>query len=404
MKKSIKLSIIATACFVALLSSIYSVIALPNLQIMSQDEIVIESNEDHSDGAITFHFTTNAKDILPTCGRDSDCIINSLKYISKNEDQALVLETFSEITDSFLKTGKNCHGSGHPLGMFLYDYTGNLSQALLLADRTCGGSIYHGIMQGYFKTMSLTDDGTSAFNIASNICNELFDFPYSQMRRECAHGVGHGLVIANNFDGLIAMEKCGGFEDGFAHRACIEGASMEHVSVSPNKGTFDEHDILYPCNVLDEKNEGACYTYHARYILNNVNKSVYQAFKECEKDRNENHVKYCYYGLGAMQGGKFKDKLEKIVLVCQQGNIKYQSYCIKGAVFRLVDEIGINRGSDLCYQTPKMFKIDCYEYLGKWIHTIYFTEGEIENVCSQLKDAEYYQVCINANPEELGQL
>jgi len=405
MKKSIKLTIIAAACFVALFSSIYSVIAIPNLQIMSQDKIVIESNEDRSDDAITFHFTTNAKDILPTCGRDSDCIVNSIKYLSKNEDQALVLETFSEITDSLLKAGNTCHGIGHPLGKFLYNYKGDLSQALLLTDRTCGGAILHGIMQEYFKTMSLTDDGTSAFNIASNVCNEIFGITYSQTRRECAHGVGHGLVIANNFDGLTAMKKCGGFEDGFTHRACIEGASMEHVSAySSNNGNFDEHNVLFPCSELVEKNEGACYTSHAKYILNKVSKSAYDAFKECHKDQNEIHVRYCYYGIGSMQGVYFKNELEKIVSACQQGNIKYQPHCFEGALIRLLDEIGIDKGSDLCNITPKMFKNYCYESWGKWIHTIYFTQEEIEKNCSQLNETQYYQICIEANPEELGVL
>jgi len=397
MKKGIKLTIIAAACLVV------AGIVIPNLQIMSQDKILTESHTEHSDDVNSFLFTPNPKEILPTCGRDKGCLVNSLEYISKNEDQSLVLETFSEITDSLKKAERNCHGIGHPLGRFLYDYTGNLSQALLIADRTCGGSIYHGIMQKYFKTMSLTDDGTSAFNIASNVCNELFDVSYTQMRRECTHGIGHGLVIANNFDGLTAMKKCGDFEDGFAQRSCIEGASMEHVAAaSSKKGVFDKNDLLFPCRVLDDKNEGACYTYHAGYILKKVNKSVYDALIECEKDPNENHVRYCYYGIGATQGTIFKNKLENIVSICQQGNIKYQPYCIEGAVFRLVDEFGINQGSDLCNVTPKMFKNYCYEYLGKWIHTIYFTEKQIENACSQLKDAEYYQTCIEANPEELG--
>jgi len=404
MRKSIKLTIIAAACFVALSSLIYSGIAIPNLQIMSQDKIVIEPHTENSYGTFSFHFTTKAKDILTTCEKDTSCILNSLNYVSKNENQDLVLETFSEITDSLLKAGLPCHGIGHPLGKFLYDYTGNLSQALLLDDRVCGGSIYHGIMQEFFSTKLLTDDGESAFNIASNICNELFDFPYSQMRRECAHGVGHGLVIANNFDGLTAMKKCGEFKDGFTHRACIEGASMEHVSAGSNKGNFDEHNVLFPCSELDEKNEGACYTSHAKYILTKVKKSAYDAFKECHKDQNENHVRYCYYGIGAMQGTIFKNELEKIVSACQQGNIKYQTYCIEGASIRLLDEIGIDRASDLCNITPKMFKNNCYESLGQWIHTIYFTEEEIEKNCSQLKEAEYNQICIEANPEEIGVL
>ena len=406
MKKSIKLSIIATACFVALSLLIYSGIVMPNLQIMSQDEIVIEPDTEHSDGAFPFNFTPNAKDILTTCGKDYDCIVDSLKYVSKNENQALVLETYSDIINAFKQTGDVCHGFGHQIGMFLYSYTGNLHQVLQLIDRTCGGSIYHGVMQEYFKTNLHSYGDTLMYIVASNACDEIVDVSYSQIRSECVHGMGHGLVIANNYDFLTAIKKCGEFEDGLAQRSCVEGASMENVmAYSRNKGgTFDEHDVLFPCSVLDERYAEVCYHYHSGYILKKVNQSVEDAFKQCNKHQNENHVRHCYYGIGIMKAFHNHDKLENIISACQNGNLNYQSDCFAGAIYNIADHKGINQGFELCNLLPNMFKMDCYKNLGKWIHTIYFTEGEIENVCSQLKDAEYYQVCINANPEELGQL
>ena len=407
MKKSIKLSIIVAACFVALSSLIYSGIAIPNLQIMSQDEIIIESDTEHSDDAtFPFHFTTNAKDILPTCEKDMGCIVNSLKYVSKYENQETVIETFSEITDLFLKTGKNCHGSGHPLGMFLYDYTGNLSQALLLADTYCGGSLYHGIMQEYFKTNLFSDGDTPTHIVAVNVCDELFSVSSSLPRFECAHGVGHGLVIVYDYDYLSAVKKCEEFDDGLAQRSCIEGSTMEYDNngIKAEGESNPEDDIFFPCSKLEEKHAEPCYNYHGGYILKNVDRSAEGAFKQCEKIKNEKHVRHCYYGIGLWESHTLTEKLEMILTLCQKGNLNYQSDCFSGAANIVTDQTEINQGLKLCKILPDMFKLDCYNTVGKWIHLIHITQEEIENACSQLKNAEYYQTCIEANPEEIGQL
>jgi len=404
MKKSIKLTIITTACIVALSSLIYSGIAIPNLQIMSQDEILSEPNEDRSVHLFSTHFATNAKEILPTCGKDVGCIVNSLHYVSKYKNQAFVLETFSEITDSLLKAGLNCHGIAHPLGSFLYDYTGNLSQALLYADLKCGGSLYHGIMQGYFKTNLLSDADTPTYIVASNVCDELFSVSSSVTRFECAHGVGHGLVIAFDYDYLEAVKRCEEFEDGLAQRSCVEGSTMEndneHTKIHGE--SHPEDDIFFPCSKLEEKHAEPCYNYHGGYILKHVDRSAEEAFKQCEKIKNKKHVRHCYYGIGLWESHKLTGKLESILTLCQKGNQKYQSDCFSGAANIVTDQSGINQGLKLCKILPDMFKLNCYNTVGKWIHLIHVTQKEIENACSQLKDAEYYQTCIEANPEELG--
>jgi hypothetical protein len=406
MKTSIKLSVILIACFSVLSTTIYSGFAVPNLQIMPEDKIVIEPHTEHFDDIFPLHFTTNAKDILPHCGKHSGCIVNSLKYVSKNENKELVLETFSQINNSFLKTGQNCHSMGHPLGAFLYNYTGNLYQALLLADTNCGGSLYHGIMQEYFKTNLLYDGNTPTYIVASKECNELSSTSSSVTRFECAHGVGHGLVIAYDYDYLTAVKKCEEFEDGLAQLSCVEGSIMEDNSkrIKTYDDSNQENDIFFPCSKLEEKHAGPCYNYHGGYILKKVDGSEEEAFKQCEKIKNKKLLRHCYYGIGLWKGHALTENLEMILPLCQKGNLNYQKDCFSGAANIVTDQTGINQGIKLCKILPVMFKLDCFNTVGKWIHLIHTTQKEIEEECSQLKNIEYYQVCIDANPGELGQL
>jgi len=345
-----------------------------------------------------------SQSILSNCGPDSQCLSESLTNLSKTEDRETVLTTYSGILRTYQDSA--CHHFGHKLGLFIYDYTENLAEALSLIDTTCGGSIYHGIMRGYFTANLLSDNGTPTDVVASKACDELGGVFYSETRTTCSHGVGHGLVIAYDYDFLTASEECNVFEERVFQRSCVGGASMEYAGLhdTPEDATFDEDDLLFPCSALDEEFAIPCLHYHSRYILRAVNQSVEDAFEQCEKAKSETLVKHCYYGIGSAGVFKFPFQVEKMVLMCQKGDLNYQTYCFAGAVYSVADQINFKQGFKLCKITPQMFQKDCYNTLGKWIHTIYFTEEEIENACSQLKNTEYYQVCINANPEELGQI
>lgn len=402
-----KIAIIAIAIFVVISSSIYYGFSVtPDVLLDTKDEIILESESENSQNNVLINFSSSTKGTPIECDGDLGCALNDLKDVSESESPEIVLKTFSEITFAAKQTGNKCHVLGHELGIFLYGYTGDLSQALSFTDRTCGGSIYHGIMKEYFKTNLLSDDGIPSYIVASKACDELVDVSYSQIRSECAHGIGHGLVIAYNYDALTAVTRCDAFEDGFAQRSCAEGAFMENTRgyLSAGGGTFDEDDLLFPCNVLDEKYAEACYHYHSIYLLNKVNQSVEDAFGQCEKNPNEMQVRHCYYGIGIMNAFYSNYNFDKILSNCQKGNLNYQTYCFAGAVYNTSDQMGISRSFELCQILPQQFKMDCYENLGKWIHTIYFTNEEIEDYCSQLNNSKYYQACINGNPEEIGLL
>jgi len=399
-----KFIIIAITSVIVISSIFYGFTIESNSKILEKTEKIVEVPKDNPSDIITSSMSPLAKNILNDCESVPSCIVSVMWDLSKKENKQVVLETFLEIIHNIKQEAKYCHLYGHSFGSFLYSYTGNLTQAILFTDRTCGGSLYHGIMQENFRAKSLSENSASTFDAARDLCNEISDVSYSQIRSECLHGIGHGLVIANDFDAFAAMKKCEEIEDEFGQRACTEGASMENaLAFRFDKGTFDENDVLFPCSVLDDTYEEACYTYHSIYILKKF-PTVKEAFNQCEKHQNEEHVKYCFYGIGAIKANRLYENIENIVSACQKGNINYQTYCFAGAAYELADQIGIENSFELCNYIEDKFKMDCYETVGKWIHTIHFIEKEIEEYCSQLKNLKYYQVCMDANPEEIGRV
>jgi len=399
-----KFIIIVLASAVALSSMIFFGISSPDLQLMIIDKKIFTSKTDNSNDFVSVHFSPEAKRILDNCEENHSCLFDSLNELAQTEDQKIVLSTYLDITNAIHQTEHGCHFYGHDLGNFLYSYTGNLSKSLLVTDSSCGGAIFHGIMQEYFRTNVLSNSIDSTAQVSKEKCNELFTDIFSQNRFECAHGQGHGLVIGYNYDYFSAVKKCDEFKDRFAQRSCVEGATMEYDDQSRkiHSESNTEDDIFFPCSKLEEIHAKPCYNYHGGYILKNVDGSAVEAFKQCEKIKNEMFVRHCYYGIGLWKGFFLTEKLERIIELCQKGNLNYQKDCFSGAVNIVTDQTGINQGFKLCKILPDNFKLDCYNIVGKWIHTIYFTEEEIVKSCSVLRNAGHYQVCVNANPKEIG--
>jgi len=52
-------------------------------------------------------------------------------------------------------------------------------------------------------------------------------------------------------------------------------------------GSYDENDMFYPCNRVDEKYKFRCYFYQGYYVLRLNDNSYKQSFKDCEKISDE---------------------------------------------------------------------------------------------------------------------
>ena len=76
-----------------------------------------------------------AEEIMTECEGKVDCVINALSYIAEREEQSVVLLTFQDLISKYDESLLYCHPQAHHLGMFLYDYISDLSEALSHADQ-----------------------------------------------------------------------------------------------------------------------------------------------------------------------------------------------------------------------------------------------------------------------------
>jgi hypothetical protein len=351
-----------------------------------------------------------AEQIIAFCQEDDDehCPMMALDDLNKTVSRQMVLGTFSDLIQQYDKNNYSCHHEGHHLGMWLYDYTKNLKDALNYVTLLCGGSVFHGIFQSYFEGEHLVHNVDKDQIIITHLC------PISQENvnwlheRDCIHGIGHGLAILYNYNTTAAVNRCNELIPLWAQSACSRGIFMENNQyfLETGKGDFDKTDVYSPCNRTVEKFAPQCYYYHPMYLLERNNltlgHNLTEAFAQCDNISPDKFVKYCYEGIGRkLQLTAYKDT-EKAVSACYRGNQPgYHDDCLTGTLKTMLKgDAKTDVAFKYCSLVNRDFKAECYEITGMWIKAfLYPNQQEQERECSKAPDIDYVINCINANPE-----
>jgi len=171
----------------------------------------------------------NARIILEICNIDKHCYVEALWDLAEQaQDDDVVFVAVKEIMSNVQRAGFYCHPQAHHLGGFLYAYTKDLSQALSLADRKCGGSMYHGIVEKYFLTEVLSEGANVEEIEIAHLCDQVLDESKSMIYLECVHGIGHGLAKSYDYDVFSAVKRCDEFETEDEQGFCYLGIFMEN--------------------------------------------------------------------------------------------------------------------------------------------------------------------------------
>ena len=185
----------------------------------------------------------------------------ALDDLNKTVSRQLVLGTFLDLVQLYDENNYSCHHEGHHLGMWLYDYTRNLKEALNYATVLCGGSVYHGIFQSYFGGEQFVHNVDKNQIMITHLCPVGQENVTWLHERDCIHGIGHGLVKLYNYNTTAAVDRCNEFIPLWAQSACSRGVFMENNEYffETGKGDFDKNDIYSPCDRTTEKFAPQCY-------------------------------------------------------------------------------------------------------------------------------------------------
>lgn len=120
----------------------------------------------------------------------------------------------------------DCHVIAHAIGnALLTKHQGDIGASFLECNHNCVDGCFHGVMENTVKNQRDTGQDMTAF--ITNACNP---FTEPLTRRQCVHGLGHGimghggLTLAQATDTCIAAFSTIGFEP------CTSGVLMEYIA------------------------------------------------------------------------------------------------------------------------------------------------------------------------------
>jgi hypothetical protein len=354
---------------------------------------------------------SHAEQIMTNCqDGDKQCPMMALNELNKTESRQAVLGTFSDLILLYDKNNYSCHNEGHHLGIWLYDYTKNLKEALNYTTLLCGGSVFHGIFQSYFDGQQrLThNEDKSQINITL-LCPIDQENVNWQYERDCIHGIGHGLTKLYNYNTTAAVDRCNELIPIWAQSSCSKGVFMENNNYfwESGKGDFDESDIYYPCNRIVEKFAPQCYSYHSDYLLK-ISNSTDQTkiFAYCDNISPDKFTKYCFQGIGRILSQLAYTNPEQAIAYCTLGNQSHHDDCLTGTLRTMLKQNAeLDDAFKFCSLSNLDFKAKCYELVGVWIKAfLHPNKQQWESECAKAPDIDYVSNCINSSQETSVQL
>lgn len=177
---------------------------------------------------------------------------------------------------------QSCHALTHQIGSVAFFRAGDrVADAFIAGDNICNSGYYHGVIQAAFDGLERPDDFERLSDRAFELCRETLgdgDDLGTELASHCAHGVGHGAMLAARGSlsrVLLVCDSLLSFPEsqirprplprqdlaGYA-ATCANGAFMEAFSPT-NEMIYDEWsregDLAFPCTVMPDRYARECY-------------------------------------------------------------------------------------------------------------------------------------------------
>ncbi len=227
-----------------------------------------------------------------------------------------------EQNDAF---AKDCHPLLHILGHEAYHINDNdLEATLEVADEVCNSGYIHGAIQAHLSH----NPGTK--QIPDDVCQTTGKWTLPKW--QCAHGLGHGFMLAENRDLSKAIQRCESLTNESVVNACANGVYMELFFVTDHSGdnarSLDEVSISNCMSV--DKHKLDCYLYAPTAFLQIYENQYKKASEQYCMQAESEHIASCQFGVGSQL---MKDNItnpSKAVAICQQLKDQQANNCLRG--------------------------------------------------------------------------
>jgi hypothetical protein len=237
-----------------------------------------------------------------------------------------------KLLNALEETYPACHAQAHALGRAIFAATHDVEQALSECGTACTSGCMHGVVAEAFG-------GESIETVMATMNAFCSDGEMARLHKpgNCAHGLGHALMLVTHDDVARAIDGCLGFTGAPMQYYCATGVYMQKFVTDRNRGAAPG-TAYSPCD-REHLFPGACYRYKGAEQLEHGRDHA-QVAADCLRLTGSQR-RGCFHGLGyASIAAVFRDP-GAITDACTAGDAGDQTVCIEGVTEKLaqLDEV-----------------------------------------------------------------
>lgn len=265
-------------------------------------------------------------DHTPHIKSEYEILREDMLRLVKEQNPKKALDQIKEIIKTDDEALKNCHSLVHEIGQVSYDKYGDFNKTMEYYDNMCNAGYIHGVFEKHFLNVK------DVFTAMKTVCNDQEQTVFS--RRECYHGVGHGVMSYAHNDLPKALSICEAFEDEFKLANCINGVLMENFNTHHKAELskfLDKDNPLAPCPELDQAYKADCYYYVPTYYISLYPGDYHGIFELCQEAEMD-FVDWCSKGVGAQAVKDNLNNPKKVEEICMSRNESQKNQCLDGMI------------------------------------------------------------------------
>lgn len=333
-------------------------------------------------------------------GRD-DCYKNVATVLFSQFSLREILDRFAQ-TEKAVEVFSRCHEVAHFLARMTYEEKKNIPQVFSQCTFTCHGGCYHGAMEAYLMEKKITETGDveeRLRNEMATVCGKSEDYETPLTFRECVHGLGHAAMFVTEQEVPQALHLCDALSIQEEREGCYSGVFHENSSSSTNTAHpakyIRKDNLLYPCNILDERYLSLCYRYQSSYFAFFLTNHDWGKTMELCKKVPEKYWRECFQTIGTNQVG-FTQDFSVMRANCDLAPTEeLKSVCISGVVISLAGRY-INEGDRImqfCLHVNEAQKESCFRQMGVSIVAWSKDTENPKRICSSIGIHQYSTWC-----------
>jgi len=308
----------------------------------------------------------------------------NVAYTSGPKDAMALLD--ESIAAQRIPADGKCHRIAHIIGAAsLARNRGNVARTFAEGSANCFSGYYHGVLErSLSKVRSYNPDTLGA--VIRDLCSDPVLSASPWLADQCAHGLGHGLMITTGYSLPLSLGVCERLVSRWDQQSCKSGAFMENISTTYGVTSryLRDDDPLYPCNWVDGEDKPVCYGLVTSRIIR-LGLDWRQTAEVCAR-AERGYVSMCFGSFGRDVAGATRlDPVairEHCALAQPYGR---EGACIFGAVRAMVGNYaGGEEAAVICDGTARALRARCYLVLGSVLGSLSSTAAEREADCTAL--------------------